>query len=69
LSDAQHQVAADHERSWARHQTISDLAHLATAKALRAARRLAAATAARGDEVEQRDLAVYDRAFDRQGVA
>lgn len=62
-------VAADHERCWARHQTLSDPAHLAAARALRAARRLAAVPAPRGDEVEQRDLAVYDAAFGGQGVA
>ena len=62
-------VAADHERCWARHQTISDPAHVAAAKALRTARRLAAVPAPRGDEVEQRDLAVYDAAFGGQGVA
>jgi len=60
---------ADHERCWTRHQTISDPAHVAAAKALRAARRLAAVPAPRGDEVEQRDLAVYDAAFGGQGVA
>jgi transposase len=62
-------VVAGHERCWARHQTISDPAHVAAAKALRAARRLAAVPAPRGDEVEQRDLAVYDAAFGGQGVA
>ena len=62
-------VVADHERCWARHQTISDPAHVAAARALRAARRLAAVPAPRGDEVEQRDLAVYDAAFGGQGVA
>ncbi len=62
-------VAADHERCWARHQAISDPAHVAAAKALRTARRLAAVPAPRGDEVEQRDLAVYDAAFGGQGVA
>jgi transposase len=62
-------VAADHERCWARHQTISDPAHVAAAGALRSARRLAAVPAPRGDEVEQRDLAVYDRLTGGQGVA
>jgi transposase len=63
------QAAADHERCWARHQTISDPAHLAAAKALRTARRLAAVPGPRTDEVEQRDLAVYDRLTGGQGVA
>jgi len=62
-------VVADHERCWARHQTISDPAHVAAAKALRTARRLAAVPRPGGDEVEQRDLAVYDAAFGGQGVA
>jgi transposase len=62
-------VVADHERCWARHQTISDPAHVAAAKALRAARRLAAVPVPRGEQVEQRDLAVYDAAFGGQGVA
>ena len=52
--------AADHERAWARHQTITDPAHLAAAKAMRAARHLTAVTGPAGTEVELRDLAVYD---------
>ena len=62
-------VVADHERCWARHQTISDPAHLAAAKAMRTARRLAAVPRQRGDDVEQRDLAVYDQLTGGQGVA
>jgi transposase len=62
-------AVADHERCWARHQTISDPAHLAAAKALRTARRLAAVPGPRTDEVEQRDLAVYDQLTGGQGVA
>lgn len=53
-------LAADHERCWAKHQTLTDPAHLQAAKALRSARRLAVVPVPRGDEVEQRDLAVYD---------
>jgi transposase len=53
-------VVADHERCWAKHQTLTDPAHLQAAKALRSARRLAAVPVPRGGEVEQRDLAVYD---------
>jgi hypothetical protein len=54
-------LAADHERAWARHQTITDSAHLAAAQALRAAHRsLAAVSGPAGAEVEHRDLAVYD---------
>ncbi len=54
-------VVADHERVWARHQTITDPAHLAAARALRSARRLAAVPGPADAEVEYRDLAVYDR--------
>jgi len=64
-------VVADHDRAWARHQTITDPAHLAAAQALRSARR-ALATVGRpaAAEVEQRDLAVYDALCDGgQGVA
>jgi transposase len=62
-------VVASHERCWARHQTITDPVHLAAAKALRTARRLAAVPGPGGEEVEQRDLAVYDRLTGGQGVA
>jgi transposase len=54
-------VVADHERIWARHQTLTDPAHLAAAAALRSARRLLAPVPGpAGAEVEYRDLAVYD---------
>jgi hypothetical protein len=56
-------VVADHQRCWARHQTITYPAHLAAAQQLRSARRLLAplpGPADAGAEVEQRDLAVYD---------
>jgi transposase len=62
-------IAADHERCWARHQTLADPAHLQAAKALRSARRLAVVPVPRQDEVEQRDLSVYDRLAGGQGVA
>jgi hypothetical protein len=65
-------LAADHERAWARHQTITDPAHLAAAQAMRAARRLLAPVSGPADtEVEHRDLAVYDAVCDGagQGVA
>jgi transposase len=55
-------LVADHERLWAKHQTISDPAHLAAAKALRRSRinlvRPPAET-----EVEIRPLAAYDTAL------
>jgi transposase len=61
---------ADHERAWARHQTVTDPAHLAAAKALRQAHRsLAAVSGPAGTEVEDRDLAVYDALCSGEGVA
>ena len=60
---------ADHERRRARHQTLTDPAHLQAAKALRSARRLAVVPVPRADEVEQRDLSVYDQISGGQGVA
>jgi transposase len=54
-------IVADHERCWARHQTITDPAHLAAAQQLRSARRRLAPVPGPADaEVEHRDLAVYD---------
>jgi transposase len=65
------QLVADHGRCWARHQTISDPAHLRAAARLRAER---AAVTTRGDqaEVQLRCLADYDAAFgldNAEGVA
>jgi transposase len=54
-------LVADHERCWARHQTLSDPAHLAAATRLRAER--AAVSHRDPDEVEVRCLADYDAAF------
>ena len=53
------QVVAAHDRSWAKHQSFTDPAHAAAAKALRAAR-LHVPRPPVADEVEQRDLSVYD---------
>jgi transposase len=64
------QLVADHARCWARHQTISDPAHLRAAAKLRAER--AAVTRRDEGEVQLRCLADYDAAFgldDAQGVA
>jgi transposase len=61
---------ADHARCWARHQTLSDPAHLQAAAQLRHQR--AAVTTHRDQgEVQLRCLADYDAAFglDTQGVA
>jgi len=55
-------AVADHERVWAWHQTITDPAHQAAAKALR--RQRAGALRPVGEpQVEQRNLADYDTAL------
>jgi transposase len=53
---------ADHERIWAAHQTLSDPAHVAAAKALRHDR-VGILRPMPVLEVEQRDLRVYDTAL------
>jgi transposase len=58
-------LVADHGRIWARHQTISDPAHVKAAQLLRQ-QRLAVVRPATETEVEQRRLADYDSAL---GVA
>jgi len=64
------QQAARHDRCWAAHQTITDPAHAAAAKALRR-QHLAGAAPVSVTEVAQRDLADYDRVFGlaAEGVA
>jgi Mu transposase-like protein len=66
-------LVADHGRCWARHQTISDPAHLQAAVQLRHDRVALGGTNARRDqgEVQLRCLADYDAAFglDTEGVA
>jgi transposase len=66
-------LVADHGRCWARHQTLSDPAHLQAAAQLRHDRAVAGASNTRRDveEVQLRCLADYDAAFglDNQGVA
>jgi len=54
------QLAADHERSWARHQVITDPEHKAAAAALRRQRVGMLRPVGPEPEVEQRSLAVYD---------
>jgi transposase len=54
-------VAAEHQRCWANHQTITDPQHRAAAETLR--ERPRAKTTAPEQEVEQRSLADYDAAF------
>jgi len=58
-------VVADHERVWARHQTISDQAHLTAGQMLRQ-QRFTLIPPATETEVEQRSLIDYDTAL---GVA
>jgi transposase len=53
---------ADHERVWAKHQTITDPQHAAAAKALRR-ERLEVVRPAAEPQVEQRSLADYDIAL------
>lgn len=64
-------LASEHERCWARQQTITDPAHREAADAMRRAfqTRTAAGRGPAADEVQQRDLSAYDRAFglDEQG--
>jgi len=62
------QVAADHDRIWARHQTITDPEHLAAARALRRDR-LEVIRPAADPAVEVRALADYDAALGTGGVA
>ena len=58
-------LVADHARVWARHQTISDPAHVRAAQTLRQ-QRFAVVPPIAETEVEQRRLADYDTAL---GVA
>jgi hypothetical protein len=60
------QVVADHERVWAKHQTITDPAHRAAAALLRNARIGLVRPSSHGD-VQQRALADYDTALGLDG--
>jgi len=55
-------LVAAHARCWAAHQTVTDPDHATAAAALRAAH-TAATRPPDQVEVQQRDLASYDRAF------
>jgi hypothetical protein len=55
-------LVADHQRLWAEHQSVSDPAHVAAAKLLRA-QRLGPVRAASQPQVEIRCLADYDQAL------
>ena len=59
-------VAADHERIWARHQTLTDPAHWTAAQALRRQRLTAVRRPAEPD-VQIRCLADYDAALGLDG--
>jgi hypothetical protein len=58
-------LVGEHERCWARQQSITDPAHRQAADAMRAAfkARTAADRGEAAGEVQQRDLSAYDRAF------
>lgn len=60
-------VVADHDRLWARHQTVSDPVHVAAAKTLRQ-QRIAILRPAPEPEVELRRLADYDTALGLDGA-
>jgi transposase len=60
-------TAADHERIWAWHQTISDPDHVAAAKSLRR-KRISALRPAPEPEVEVRRLSDYDTALGVESV-
>jgi transposase len=62
------QLVADHDRAWARHQTITDPGHLAAARALRRDR-LEVIRPAAEPAVEIRRLADYDAALGTGGGA
>jgi transposase len=55
------EVVARHQRSWAKHRTVTDPEHDRARERMRAAR-AAVSRAPSGDDVEVRDLSVYDRA-------
>ena len=56
-------VVADHDRIWARHQTVSAAEHVTAAKALRAVRLGLLRPAPNTEEVEIRPLSDYDTAL------
>lgn len=60
-------LVADHDRLWARHQTVSDPGHVAAAKALRRDR-ISLVRPVAAPEVETRCLADYDTALGLDGA-
>lgn len=61
-------VVADHERLWAKHQTVSAAEHVAAANALRSERVGLLRPAPVGHEVQERALSDYDRALGLTGT-
>lgn len=59
-------VVADHERAWAKHQTLSDPVHVAAAKALRH-ERIVLIRPRLEPVVQVRDLSEYDTALGVDG--
>jgi transposase len=59
---AEGRVAADHQRAWAWHQTLTDPEHIEAANALRRTR-VGALRPVREADVEQRALTEYDTAL------
>jgi hypothetical protein len=59
---------ADHERVWAKHQTISDANHVRAAQILRQQRFALVQAQAAETEVEQRRLTDYDTALGVAGL-
>ena len=57
---------AEHQRCWAKHQSITDPRHHKAALAMQA-KAHAPAPAPGGGDVEQRDLGAYDAAFGLTG--
>ena len=60
-------VVADHERLWAKHQTISDPQHVAAAKLLRRQRAVVLRTVTEPVDVQVRSLSDYDTALGLSG--
>ncbi len=58
-------LVGEHERCWARQQTITDPEHRKAADVMRQAfqNRSASGRGPAVDEVQERDLSAYDRAF------
>ena len=55
------EVVGRHRRSFAKHRTLTDSDHVSAAKLMRMAGSTQSSMGSKDDEVEQRDLAVYDR--------